>query len=425
MHHSAGRDSPDMRHFAYIAAVLLAGTAYSQTGKGTWPDNAKWPAQIDGFSLEFKRGLNEVALPGDRLAGRFRADEIRLIINLEEGDAFAPNAANIRFIRFWARSGEVTVPPLPPGALVALGSDTYAATPPTTWLGFRPEERFAVLAKIQRANRSVWYAFAVSLRDAAPRRPVLSKPELTPSFAPAQKLLDGTKRLVGRSSFRESVRNVFANQRGTWFDLVLDGTLSTARLDPEAYGRLEFQVGRAFGPLSSNTLGFQVGSLASQSGRTASGYANLGAAWVLPGKFARPSHILTLGAAPQIELGVRGEQRWKRDFQIFPYHIKTDLIYSYLRGHVGPLWLFPRNSQAWSFERDSALFVDLGAFWLPDDESRPGFEKRPLETYFGLTMTLPLRVLFFSPELFFHSGALEGQSFTRVSTFGLGLTSGF
>lgn len=367
----------------------------------------------------------EVHLSSDRLSSQFRADEIRLVLEFGDGETFVPDARNIRFIRFSATTGDVTVPPLPASSLVSRSKTEYAATPPAAWPEFRPEERFGVLVRIQREGQFVWSAFAVSLRAAAPRTPVLSKLEYSPTFAPSQELLDGTTRSVVRMAFKETVSNVFPNQRGTWFDLVLRGTLSSETLDPGGFGQLEFQVGRAFGPMSLDRLWMHIGARSNQSGRTAAGYAGLGSTWLMPGSYAKPSHSLIVGAAPVLSLGIRTEQRWKRDGDLSPYHVKPWLIYGFLRARIGPLWLFPRNSRIGSFERDCALFVDLGAFWLPDDESEAGYGKRPFESSVGISIALPTRVLIFVPELFFRSGAMENHSFARTAVYGLGLTVRF
>lgn len=405
--------------------LAVAPAAVCQTPGKPWPDNAKWPSLIDGVKLVLKSDFAEVALSSDRLSGRFRADEIRLVLDLADGDAFVPEPHHIRFIRFSATTGEVTVSPLPAGALIARSKDEYAATPPAVWQEFRPEERFAVLARIQRAGQPVWLAFAVSLRAAAPRTPVLSKLEYSPTFAPAQRLLDGRSRAVGRITFKETVSNILANQHGTWFDLVFDGAASTETLDPAAFGRLEFQVGRAFGPRSLDRLGFQLGVRSNQSRRKSAGYASFGATWVLPGEYARPSRLLIVGSAPVVSAGVRAEQRWKRDDDLSPYHIKPSLMYGFLRAKAGPLWLFPKDGRIGSFERDCALVLDLGAYWLPNDRSKPGLGTRPFESSIGVSVALPARVLIFAPELYFRSGAMEWHSFARTSVIGVGLTTRF
>ena len=176
---------PLLRGLLISVLTVFIAAAVAQTAGKPWPENAKWPSRIDGIEVALKPVFNEVVLSSDRLAGKFRADEIRLVLDLADGDAFVPEPRNIRFIRFSATTGEVTVPPLPAGALVARSEGEYAATPPAIWQEFRPEERFAVMARIQRAGRPVWLAFAVSLRAAAPRTPVPSKLEFSPTFAPA------------------------------------------------------------------------------------------------------------------------------------------------------------------------------------------------------------------------------------------------
>ena len=105
--------------------------------------------------------------------------------------------------------------------------------------------------------------------------------------------------------------------------------------------------------------------------------------------------------------------------------LQRDIGRRFARAKSGPLWLFPRNGLIGSFDRDCAVFVDFGAYWLTDDKSKAGLGTRPFESYAGFSMTLPLKVLFFAPELYYRTGAMEWHSFARTSVFGIGLTTRF